>query len=175
MVFCIHIGQRVEAWSANFCSFQGVGGGFKWNYFCSFRWASANFCDDPYLDQAHENCLCTVGQDVGSDCPTKLQISSDDLEQNGINLPWDQNNGLRKKKQIRMGPGGKYVKVHTRLPRSPGHSVERAGWQAKMASVEFWIPMCTSLINEKNWVLEIVKTISLRDRCDVAELRGNHS
>ena len=23
MVFCIHIGQRVEAWSANFCLFRG--------------------------------------------------------------------------------------------------------------------------------------------------------
>ena len=31
MVFCIHIGLRVEAWSANFCSFRGEGGGFKWN------------------------------------------------------------------------------------------------------------------------------------------------
>ena len=37
MVFCIHFCLRVEAWSANFCSFRQEEGGFKWNSFCSFR------------------------------------------------------------------------------------------------------------------------------------------
>ena len=45
MVFC---SLKVEAWSANFCWIvSGEGGGFKWNEFCSFRWASANFCYGP--------------------------------------------------------------------------------------------------------------------------------
>ena len=36
-----------------------------------------------------------------------------------------------------------YVIAHTILPLS-SHFVNRAGWQAKMDSIEFWIPWCNT-------------------------------
>ena len=34
----------------------------------------------------------------------------------------------------------KYIIVHSKIATQSSHSVDRAGWQSKMASIEFWIP-----------------------------------
>ena len=36
-----------SGWLSRLFRGEGAGGGFKWNSFCSFRWASANFCERP--------------------------------------------------------------------------------------------------------------------------------
>ena len=49
----------------------------------------------------------------------------------------------QKAKPIWMGP----VRIHHsshHFATQPSHSVDRAGWQAKMASIEFWIPWCSA-------------------------------
>ena len=48
MVFCLHIGRRVEAWSTNFCSFQGEGGVSGETNFVRFAGLLRTFAMAPY-------------------------------------------------------------------------------------------------------------------------------
>ena len=72
MVFCIDTDLRVEAWSAKFHSFEGEGGGFKWNLLCftellqTLRWplklVKASKCmhtDRSRRSQGFFFCLCS--------------------------------------------------------------------------------------------------------------------
>ena len=50
MVFCIHFGFRVGAWSANFCSFRGEGGvSSETNFFFCFTGLLRSFAMAPYI------------------------------------------------------------------------------------------------------------------------------